>query len=116
MPPEDDHLQPLRDAFLHPVEDTAAARDRTRQLADRLAQSLSKLPSHVEFQGRPATELECAAMLEALPLFEQLAESAGLHHRYTELVDRCRLHYHAYRQYQATPDRPESYEQFHPRG
>ena len=124
MDSEDDALQSLRDAFWHfqtgsqeagsqgmgPQE----AAQRTRELADRLADSLSQLPAHVQFRGRPASEHECAAMLEALPLFEQLAATAGLHERYAELVSRCRLHYHAYRRYQSLPDRPPTYEEFDP--
>lgn len=114
MNSEDDSLQSLRDAFMHPEADSAEASRRTRELADRLAHSLSQLPSHVEFRGRPASELECAAMLEALPLFEQLAATAGLRERYAELITRCRLHYNAYRQYQSLENRPATYEEFNP--
>ncbi|WP_164100761.1 hypothetical protein [Candidatus Laterigemmans baculatus] len=105
-------LQSLRNALVPPEADAAEASRRTRELADRLAASLSQLPAHVEFAGRPATELECAAMLESLPLFEQLAEAAGLRQRYTGLVARCRLHYTAYREYRSRDDRPETYVEF----
>lgn len=113
MDAESDPLEALRGAYLRQSTDAGEAADRTREMADRLAQSLARLPAHVEFQGRPASEHECEVLQEVLPLFEQLAESAGLRHRYEELIARCRLHFDTYRRYLADPERPASYADFH---
>lgn len=113
MDAESDPLESLRRAYLRQTADADEAAERTREMADRLARSLAQLPTHVQFQGRPASEHECEAMQEALPLFEQLAESAGLRERYEALIERCRLHFDAYRRYLADPKRPASYADFH---
>lgn len=112
MDAESDPVESLRMAYLRQSADADEAAERTREMADRLATSLAQLPRHVQFRGRPASEHECAAMQEALPLFEQLAESAGLRERYEGLINRCRLHFDAYRRYLADPNRPASYGDF----
>lgn len=113
MDAESDPLEALRSAYLRQTTDAGEAAERTRELADRLADALAELPAHVQFQGRPASEHECEVMQQALPVFEQLAETAGLRHRYEGLIARCRLHFAAYRQYLADPHRPASYAEFH---
>lgn len=74
--------------------------------------SLHELPVGVLFGQNGATPEQCDALLGQLGEFESHLYRSGKVDRYQELVNTCRFHYQAYRQYLTTRDEGMSYEHF----
>ncbi len=99
----------LRAALRHDPNDQASRRRLISVQADRLRYTLHELPSGVLYGIDGATAQECLELEEELAEFCRHVAEAERQAEFTILIDECRLHFRAYRDYLLRRDEFDSY-------
>ena len=89
----------LRAALQVDPNDTRSRGQLIGVLASHLEYAIHEVPSGVLFGSNGASIAECDLLVEELDEFSRLASADGCIERYRGLVDDCRLHFVAYRDY-----------------
>ena len=111
-PQEPTELALLHAALRQDPQDRRSARRMIEVVANRLRFALHELPSGVLYGMDGATPEQCLELQDELEHFDRLIAEQGLTHRHAELVQDCRLHFTAYREYLLDPDRVGSYAEY----
>jgi hypothetical protein len=102
----------LREAIRLDPSDKRALEQLIASEASYLDYTLHELPTGVLYGRNGATLEQCEKLLDGLGEFESHIHQSGQTYQYQELVNECRLHYQAYRQYLTTNREEASYEQY----
>lgn len=102
----------LREALRRDPADRLSRRRLIDKMAGRLRFSLHEIPAGVLYGMDGASPEQCVELEQELEIFSRLAEEENLEQDYRELIQSCRLHFSAYRDYLLHRVRDCSYEQY----
>jgi hypothetical protein len=102
----------LRMALRHDPGDHRSRRRLLEILAERLRYSLHELPAGVLYGVDGASPEECLELERELGEFCALAREEGQDSLHGDLIERCRFHFRAYRDYLANPGPCRSYAEY----
>ena len=113
LPPElESRTGLLREAIRLDPCDKQALEQLVASEASYLSYTLHELHTGVLYGHNSATSEQCEKLLNGLSEFETHLHQSGQIGRYPELVNECRFHYQAYRQYLMINRRETSYERY----
>ena len=102
----------LSAAIRHDPNDRRSRLRLIDKIADRLCYSLHELPSGVLYGMDGATIEECQELDEELDEFCRLVAQEELDARYAELIQCCRFHFRAYRDYLTNREQYRDYAEY----
>lgn len=102
----------LRAALRHDSTDQRSRRKLREKLAERLRYSLHEVPAGVLYGLDGASAEQCVELEKELDEFCKLVTEEETKDLHQELIERCRYHFHAYRDYLLSPGDCHSYEQY----
>jgi len=111
-PQEATELALLRSAIRHDPADLQSRLRLIERIAERLRYSLHELPTGVLFGMDGATPEQCVELEEELNEFCGLVLEEGMEPRFAELIQACRLHFPAYRDYLLNRERHGTYAEY----